>query len=84
MLSSREDALAAIHSLLRIIPKKRNAMLAISDHSKRQKELERLTAALEEALESARHHGLKEETRSIQNEIESVAALNGAARTENT
>ncbi len=84
VLSSREDALAAIHGLLRIIPKKRNAMLAISDHAKRQKELERLTTALEEALESAKHHGLKEETRSIQNEIESVAALNGAARTENT
>jgi Lon protease-like protein len=83
VLSSREDALAAIHGLLGIMPKKRNAMLAISDHTKRQKELERLTTALEEALESAKSHGLKEETRSIQNEIESVASLNGAARTEN-
>ncbi|MCK4483539.1 MAG: hypothetical protein KAU89_01855 [Candidatus Thorarchaeota archaeon] len=84
VLSSREDALAAIHGLLGIMPKKRNAMLAISDHTKRQNELERLTTALEEALESAKSHGLKEETRSIQNEIESVASLNGAARTENT
>ncbi|MCK5301513.1 MAG: hypothetical protein KAJ96_00105 [Candidatus Thorarchaeota archaeon] len=82
VLSSRDDALAAIHSLLRIIPKKRNAMLAISDHAKRLKELEGLTTALEEALESAKHHGLKEETRSIQNELESVASLNGAARAE--
>ena len=84
ILSSREDALAAIHGLLGIMPKKRNAMLAISDHTERQKELERLTTALEEALESAKSHGLKEETRSIQNEIESVASLNGAAHTENT
>ncbi|MHA1588026.1 MAG: hypothetical protein ACTSV9_04520, partial [Candidatus Thorarchaeota archaeon] len=84
VLSSREDALAAIHSLLRIIPKKRNAMLAISDHAKRLEELEGLTTALEEALESAKHHGLKEETRSIQNEIESVSSLNGAARAEKT
>jgi len=82
VLSSREDAMAAIHGLLRMMPKNRNAMLAISDHAKRQKELERLTTALEEALESAKHHGLKEETRSIQNEIESVASLNGAARAE--
>ncbi|NOR39414.1 MAG: hypothetical protein GQ580_07495 [Candidatus Thorarchaeota archaeon] len=82
VLSSREDALAAIHGLLRMMPKNRNAMLAISDHAKRQKELERLTTALEEALESAKHHRLKEETRSIQNEIESVASLNGAARAE--
>ena len=84
ILSSREDALAAIHSLLRIMPKKRNAMLAISKPATRQEELERLTTALEEALESAKHHGLKEETRSIQNEIASVASLNGAARTEKT
>jgi len=83
VLSSREDALAAIHGLLGIMPKKRNAMLAISDHTKRQKESERLTTALEEALESAKSHGLKEETRSIQNEIESVASFNGAAHTEN-
>ena len=84
VLSSREDALAAIHGLLRMMPKNRNAMLAISDHAKRQKELERLTTALEEALESAKHHDLKEETRSIQNELESVASLNGAARAEKT
>ena len=82
ILSSREDALAAIHSLLRIMPKKRNAMLAISKPATRQEELERLTTALEEALESAKHHGLKEEIRSIQNEIASVASLNGAARAE--
>ncbi|MGY5862435.1 MAG: hypothetical protein RTU09_08710 [Candidatus Thorarchaeota archaeon] len=84
VLSSRDDALEAIRSLLRIMPKKRNAMLAIPEQAKRQKELEQLTTALEEALESAKHHGLKEETRSIQNEIESVASLNGAARTEKT
>ena len=82
VFSNREDALEAIHSLLRMMPKNRNAMLAISDHSTRQKELERLTTALEEALESAKHHGLKEESRSIQNEIESVASLNGAAHSE--
>jgi hypothetical protein len=71
-LTSREEALAAIEGLLRVMPKKRAAMNDIKNEGEKDKERERLTMALSEALETAKRFKMKDEIRDIQNELASI------------
>ena len=71
-LTNREEALAAIEGLLRVMPKKRAAMNDITDISEKEKERERLTLALNEAFETATRFKMKDEIRDIQNELSSI------------
>ncbi|MHA1780328.1 MAG: hypothetical protein ACTSYL_05580 [Candidatus Thorarchaeota archaeon] len=77
-LRSREEAISAIAGLLKVMPKKRDVMLSISDVAERKREYERLMSALRQALETANKFKLKEEARNIVNEIESLEGLNGS------
>ncbi|MHA1935552.1 MAG: hypothetical protein ACW97A_09735 [Candidatus Thorarchaeota archaeon] len=74
-LASREEAIAAIEGLLRVMPKKRAAMSDIADISEKQKERERMKMALNEALETATRFKMKDEIRDIQNELASITNL---------
>ncbi|RLI54199.1 MAG: hypothetical protein DRO93_12850, partial [Candidatus Thorarchaeota archaeon] len=81
-LRSRDEAIAAIDSLLKVMPKKRDAMLAIADSEERRREYQRLMKALLQALGTAKQFKLKEEARNIQNEIEALEGLNGTSTSD--
>ncbi|MHA1858799.1 MAG: hypothetical protein ACTSUU_05060, partial [Candidatus Thorarchaeota archaeon] len=81
-LRSRDEAIAAIDSLLKVMPKKRDAMLAIADPEERRREYQRIMRALLQALETAKQFKLKEEARNIQNEIEALEGFNGTSTSD--
>ena len=71
-LSNREEAMDAIDGLLKLMPKKRDSILAMNTPEERKKELTHLRAALEQALETAKRFKFKEEIRNIQNELNAI------------
>ncbi len=77
-LRNREEAMSAISGLLRVMPKKRDSMVAITDPIERKQEYERLMQALQQALETALKFKLKDEARNIKNEIAALEGLNGS------
>ncbi|MBD3404510.1 MAG: hypothetical protein GF411_00065 [Candidatus Lokiarchaeota archaeon] len=74
-LDSREEALDAISGLLSVMPKKRMAMLQMKNPEEQKLELERLISAIQQALQTARKHKLKEEIIQLQNEMNGINAL---------
>jgi WD40 repeat protein len=70
--SNKEEALVAIKSLLKILPKKKSELSFIVEDEERQKEEDLLIAALEQALETAEKFKLKKESKLIFDELESI------------
>ncbi|MCK5238937.1 MAG: hypothetical protein KAR33_05270 [Candidatus Thorarchaeota archaeon] len=71
---SREETVGAIQGILSVIPKRKTALLKILDESERNREVEKLVSALQQALVAAEHHKMKDEAVRINSEI---AALLG-------
>ncbi|MHA1926438.1 MAG: hypothetical protein ACXABV_07280 [Candidatus Thorarchaeota archaeon] len=65
-LVSKEEAAAAIEGLLRILPKRRDAIAKMTDAKEQEIESEWLQGALEQALASAKKFKMKEEQKIIQ------------------
>jgi predicted negative regulator of RcsB-dependent stress response len=63
---SKEEAEAAIEGLLRVLPKRRDAIAAMEKSEERKLEMDRLKGALEKALGSAKRYKLKEQQKLIQ------------------
>ncbi len=78
-LQSRDEAIAAISGLLRLVPRKRDQIASLKDPTERQREYEALVQALNQALETAKQFKLKEEIRNLRNELEALRGLNGSA-----
>ncbi|NWF96558.1 MAG: hypothetical protein HXY34_10505 [Candidatus Thorarchaeota archaeon] len=74
-LGSRDEARAAIEALLRVVPKKRDAALAVQDPNERAKEVQRLVTALQQALETATRLKLKDEIRNLENQLAALRDL---------
>ncbi|TXT55363.1 MAG: hypothetical protein BAJATHORv1_40274 [Candidatus Thorarchaeota archaeon] len=74
-LDSRDEALDAISGLLSVMPKKRMAMLQMKNPEEQKLELERLISAIQQALQTARKHKLKEEVIQLQNEMNGINSL---------
>ncbi|MHA1927187.1 MAG: hypothetical protein ACTSV2_01270 [Candidatus Thorarchaeota archaeon] len=74
-ISNREEAMDAIDGLLKLIPKKRDSILAMNTPEEREKELTLLRGALEQALETAKRFKFKEEIRNIRNELNSIEGM---------
>ncbi len=74
-ITDRDEAVAAVNGLLKVMPKRRSALLSIEDSEERQQEKERLKSALQQALETAEQHSLKEEIRNIENELNALEGI---------
>ncbi|MHA2068258.1 MAG: hypothetical protein ACXABY_28180, partial [Candidatus Thorarchaeota archaeon] len=73
-LVSKEEAAAALEGLLRVLPKRREAIAAMTDAREQTLESERLHGALQQALESAKKFKLKDEEKMIQELLGSIDA----------
>jgi tetratricopeptide (TPR) repeat protein len=71
---SRDETIGAIQGILSIIPKRKIALSKILDETEKNREIEQLVNALQQALEAAEHHKMKDESLRINAEI---AALLG-------
>ncbi|MFW9967701.1 MAG: hypothetical protein ACFFEA_11165 [Candidatus Thorarchaeota archaeon] len=65
-LVSKEEAAAAIEGLLRVLPRRKEAISKMKDADEKKIETERLEGALKQALESATKFKMKEEQKIIQ------------------
>ncbi len=65
-LVSKEEATAAIEGLLRVLPKRREAIAEMTDAKERKLESDRIHGALKQALVSAKKFKMKEEQKAIQ------------------
>jgi hypothetical protein len=70
IFSNREEASVAIEQLLSVIPKKRDEMKAIENKNEREKEIKRLRAALNQALDVARNFKLTKSIKAIEDELD--------------
>ncbi|MHA1909371.1 MAG: hypothetical protein ACW98Y_18885 [Candidatus Thorarchaeota archaeon] len=71
---SRDETVGAIQGILSIVPKRKIALSKILDEAEKNREIEQLVNALQQALEAAEHHKMKDEAIRINAEI---AALLG-------
>ena len=68
-IENRDETAETIDSLLLIIPKKREALVAITDPDEHEKERLRLISALQQALETARSFKLSKSVKAIEQEL---------------
>lgn len=72
-LVSKEEAEAAIDGLLRILPRRREAIAAMTKSEEKKLELERLKGALKQAIESAKRFKLKDERKQLEELLNELA-----------
>jgi len=70
---SKEEAQAAIEGLLRVLPKRREAVAALEKAEERKLEMDQLKRALEKALESAKSYKLKDQQKLIQEVLDGLS-----------
>ncbi|MFX0055510.1 MAG: hypothetical protein ACFFAX_09680 [Promethearchaeota archaeon] len=71
-LVSKEEAMAAIEGLLRVLPKRKDAIAEMTDPEEQKVETERLQGALRQALESAKKFKMKDQQKTIQELIDGI------------
>jgi hypothetical protein len=81
---SKEEAQAAIDGLLRVLPKRKDAIDAMESSEERRLETEQLKGALEKAFESAKRYKLKEQQKLIQETLDGLAPPKPKKRTRKT
>ncbi|MHA2040821.1 MAG: hypothetical protein ACW975_03070, partial [Candidatus Thorarchaeota archaeon] len=83
-LVSKEEAAAAIEGLLRILPKRRDAIAKMTDAKEKKLESERLQGALEQALASAKKFKMKDEQKTIQELMDGIEPPKRKKRAKST
>ncbi|MHA2601036.1 MAG: hypothetical protein AM324_002760 [Candidatus Thorarchaeota archaeon SMTZ1-83] len=78
---SKEEAEAAIQGLLRVLPKRRDAIAAIEKSEERKLEMEQLKGALDKALETAKNYKLKDQQKLIQEMLDGLSPPKPKKRT---
>ncbi|NHJ14511.1 MAG: hypothetical protein EAX95_12600 [Candidatus Thorarchaeota archaeon] len=74
-LLSREEAELAVRGLLRVLPKRLEALESISNPEEKLQELEQLISALNQALESSKRFKIKESLKEIEDAIELLSSI---------
>ncbi|MFW9907839.1 MAG: hypothetical protein ACFFEF_04630 [Candidatus Thorarchaeota archaeon] len=72
VLLSKDEAIAAIEGLLNVLPKRRKSIEKISDDAERHREMNQLIEALQQAVEAAEQHKLKDEALKINAEMATI------------
>ncbi|MFX1369085.1 MAG: hypothetical protein ACFFAY_10840 [Promethearchaeota archaeon] len=75
VLISREEAESAIDGLLRVVPKRLEALSAIVDSDARLQEIEQLMSALHQALHNAKRFKIKGASKLIKEQLDIVSSL---------
>jgi hypothetical protein len=74
-LISREEAASAIDGLLRVLPKRLEALESMDDSEERLQEIEQLMSALHQALHNAKRFKVKGATKLIREQLDIVSSL---------
>ncbi|MFW9945032.1 MAG: hypothetical protein ACFFB7_08545, partial [Candidatus Sifarchaeia archaeon] len=78
---SKEEAQAAIEGLIRVLPKRKDAIVAMEDSEERKLEIDQLKGALEKAAESAKRYKLKDQQKLIEEMLEGLSLPKPKKRT---
>ncbi|MDF1540141.1 MAG: hypothetical protein P1Q69_14695 [Candidatus Thorarchaeota archaeon] len=69
MILSRNESVAAIEGLLSIIPRRKETLMKIENDADRDRERDQLIDALQQALDAAEYHKMKDESLKINAEL---------------
>lgn len=81
-LISREEAESAIRGLLRVLPRRFEALESMSDPEEKQQEIEQLMSALNQALDSSKRFKIRDPVKEIETTMEKLSSTQVAPEEE--